>query len=61
MAFTDPRPARACCEFARKDNPIDLTGQISTVKDLFRTCLTVAANPHTEAVVCSTPTAAAAT
>jgi acetate---CoA ligase (ADP-forming) len=38
--------------FARKDNPIDLTGQINSVKDLFRnTCLTVAADPHTEAVV----------
>jgi len=39
-------------EFARKDNPIDLTGQINNVPDLFRnTCLTVAADPHTEAVV----------
>ena len=39
-------------EFARKDNPIDLTGQINSVHDLFRnTCLTVAADPHTEAVV----------
>lgn len=39
-------------EFARKDNPIDLTGQINSVHDLFRnTCLTVAADPRTEAVV----------
>ena len=39
-------------EFARKDNPIDLTGQINSVQDLFRnTCLTVAADPRTEAVV----------
>jgi acyl-CoA synthetase (NDP forming) len=39
-------------EFARKDNPIDLTGQINNVHDLFRnTCLTVAADAHTEAVV----------
>jgi acyl-CoA synthetase (NDP forming) len=39
-------------EFARKDNPIDLTGQINSVKHLFRdTCITVADDPRTEAVV----------
>ena len=39
-------------EFARKDNPIDLTGQINSVKNLFRdTCTTVADDPRTEAVV----------
>jgi len=38
--------------FARKANPIDLTGQINTVEGLFRnTCLAVAADPRTEAVV----------
>ncbi|HXW99739.1 MAG TPA: acetate--CoA ligase family protein, partial [Candidatus Acidoferrales bacterium] len=38
--------------FARKENPIDLTGQINSVANLFRdTCLTVAADPRTEAVV----------
>lgn len=39
-------------DFARKDNPIDLTGQINSVKHLFRdTCTTVADDPRTEAVV----------
>ena len=39
-------------EFARKDNPIDLTGQINSVKNLFRdTCTTVADDARTEAVV----------
>lgn len=39
-------------EFARKDNPIDLTGQINSVKHLFRdTCTAVADDPRTEAVV----------
>jgi acyl-CoA synthetase (NDP forming) len=39
-------------EFARAANPIDLTGQINTVKNLFsNTCLTVAEDPRTEAVV----------
>lgn len=38
--------------FARKENPIDLTGQINTVTNLFRdTLLTVADDPRTEAVV----------
>ena len=39
-------------DFARKANPADLTGQINTVKTLFRdTCLAVEADPRTEAVV----------
>jgi acyl-CoA synthetase (NDP forming) len=39
-------------DFARKENPIDLTGQINSVANLFRdACLTVAADPRTEAVV----------
>lgn len=38
-------------EFARKANPIDLTGQINTDRDLFRNaCETVGADPRTEAV-----------
>jgi len=39
-------------EFARKANPIDLTGQINTDRDLFRnTCETITADPRTEAAV----------
>jgi len=39
-------------EFARKDNPIDLTGQINTIPNLFRdTCLTIVDDPRTEALV----------
>lgn len=39
-------------DFARKENPIDLTGQINAVRTLFRdTCRLVADDPHTEAVV----------
>jgi acyl-CoA synthetase (NDP forming) len=39
-------------EFARKANPIDLTGQINSVPNLFRdTFLAVAADPRTEAIV----------
>jgi len=39
-------------EFARKANPIDLTGQINSVPNLFRdTFLTVAGDPRTEAIV----------
>lgn len=39
-------------EFARKANPIDLTGQINTDRDLFKnTCEAVNADPRTEAVV----------
>ena len=38
--------------FARKENPIDLTGQINSVPNLFRdTCRVVAADPRTEALV----------
>jgi acyl-CoA synthetase (NDP forming) len=38
--------------FARKQNPIDLTGQILTTPNLFRdTCRAVAADPRTEALV----------
>jgi len=39
-------------EFARKENPIDLTGQINSVPHLFRdTFVAVAADPRTEALV----------
>jgi acyl-CoA synthetase (NDP forming) len=39
-------------DFARKENPIDLTGQINTVATLFRdTCAAVAADPRTEALI----------
>ena len=39
-------------DFARKANPVDLTGQINTVKTLFRdTCRAVEADPRTEAIV----------
>lgn len=39
-------------EFARKENPVDLTGQINTVANLFRdTCLVVASDLRTEALV----------
>jgi acetate---CoA ligase (ADP-forming) len=38
--------------FARKANPIDLTGQINRTRTLFRdTCLTLAEDPRTEALV----------
>jgi acyl-CoA synthetase (NDP forming) len=38
--------------FARKSNPVDLTGQIRAVPNLFRdTCAAVAADPRTEAMV----------
>lgn len=38
--------------FARKENPIDLAGQINSVANLFRnTCAAVAADPRTEALV----------
>lgn len=39
-------------DFARKANPIDLTGQVNTDRDLFRNaCEAVSADPRTEAVV----------
>ena len=39
-------------DFARKANPIDLTGQINTVANLFRdTCHAIADDPRTEAIV----------
>lgn len=39
-------------KFARKANPIDLTGQVNTDRDLFKnTCEAVSADPRTEAVV----------
>lgn len=39
-------------QFARKENPIDLTGQINSVKNLFRdTATAVAGDPRTEALV----------
>ncbi len=39
-------------EFARKANPIDLTGAINTVANLFAdTCNTIAEDPRTEAIV----------
>ncbi|MFJ4048934.1 acetate--CoA ligase family protein [Pseudomonas hunanensis] len=38
--------------FARKENPIDLTGQINSLPNLFRdSCAAVAADPRTEAVI----------
>jgi len=38
--------------FARKDNPVDLTGQINTVPTMFRdACVAVTADPRTETVV----------
>ena len=43
---------KAAARVSREDNPIDLTGQINSVNDLFsNTCLTVADDPRTEAVV----------
>ncbi|MCC6531137.1 MAG: acetate--CoA ligase family protein [Burkholderiales bacterium] len=39
-------------EFARKANPVDLTGQINSDPDLFKnTCLALRAEPRTEAIV----------
>ena len=39
-------------EFARKENPIDLTGQVNTDRNLFKnTCEAVCDDPRTEAVV----------
>lgn len=39
-------------EFARKENPVDLTGQIYSIPNLFRdTCLTFQADPRTEAII----------
>jgi acyl-CoA synthetase (NDP forming) len=39
-------------EFARKANPIDLTGAINSIPKLFEnTCLAIAADPRTEAIV----------
>ncbi|MCC7079955.1 MAG: acetate--CoA ligase family protein [Burkholderiales bacterium] len=39
-------------DFARKENPVDMTGQINAVANLFRnTCRTVAADANTEALV----------
>lgn len=39
-------------EFARKANPVDLTGQINSSPNLFRdTCLALHADPRTEAIV----------
>jgi acyl-CoA synthetase (NDP forming) len=39
-------------EFARKANPVDLTGQINTVRTMFKdTCAAVVADPRTEAIV----------
>lgn len=50
--LTDARLDKLLPAFARKVNPLDLTGQINTVTTLFRdTCTTVAADPRTEAVV----------
>ncbi len=53
--FTDEtatRLGKLLPDFARKENPVDVTGQINTVANLFRdTCLTVAADPRTEAVI----------
>lgn len=39
-------------EFARKANPVDLTGQINSDPDLFKnTCLALSAEPRTEAII----------
>ena len=39
-------------DFARKANPVDLTGQVNTVRTLFKdACSAVAADPRTEAMV----------
>lgn len=51
-AHTTERLQQVLPEFARKANPIDLTGQINTDRDLFKnTCEAVGADPRTEAVV----------
>ena len=58
IALTEFSPATAARleqllpDFARKANPIDLTGQINTVANLFRdTCRAIADDPRTEAIV----------
>jgi acyl-CoA synthetase (NDP forming) len=39
-------------EFARKANPVDLTGQINAVPTMFRdTCLAIEADPRVEAMI----------
>jgi len=51
-AATAARLEELLPDFARKENPIDLTGQINSVANLFRdSCLAVAADPRTEALV----------
>lgn len=51
-AATAERLDKLLPAFARKQNPIDLTGQINAVPTLFRdTCTIVVADPRTEAVV----------
>jgi len=51
-AATAARLERLLPDFARKENPIDLTGQINTVTTLFRdTCRALADDPRTEAIV----------
>jgi acyl-CoA synthetase (NDP forming) len=51
-AATAARLQELLPDFARKENPIDLTGQINSVTNLFRdTCRTVADDPRTEAIV----------
>lgn len=49
---TAARLAELLPDFARMENPIDLTGQIQSVPTLFRdTCRAVAGDPRTEALV----------
>ena len=49
---TERRLQEVLPEFARKANPIDLTGQVNTDRDLFKNvCEAVTADPRTEAVV----------
>ena len=49
---TDARLDTILPEFARKANPVDLTGQINSDPNLFKnTCLALHADPRTEAIV----------
>jgi acetate---CoA ligase (ADP-forming) len=51
-AATEQRLEQVLPEFARRANPIDLTGQVNTDRDLFKNaCEAVIAEPRTEAVV----------
>jgi acyl-CoA synthetase (NDP forming) len=51
-AETEDRLAKLLPEFARKANPVDLTGQIYSIPNLFRdACASLGADPRTEALV----------